>query len=298
MNPLKKWMGLGAAVALSWNVAGYAQTNLPKVSRAQICQNIEIVENVLNTVRQQVLTSSLASKSQSAMASPDVFYLRTTDSNRTEGIYLDGYGVIFEVYMPTFSEQRSYSLFLHARSPLEVSTGQEIASQPGIKSVTVQSMKQPPPATLNKLAGLIDSYSKETQSQNREAALRELFAKIQAANLFPSFGFLEYGESGPASDGDAQRAVNEAARLNEQRQQFQDAIMQAIAEYGATIPGLPPTESITVFLKAPVSQDFSLFSPVTRTSKIIRFSVRDLQDYKVGKINYEELQKRVKIEEN
>ena len=293
--------GAGIVLTMFWTAASFAQNDLAANNRLQMQRKIEIIENVLDTVRQQVIASAAPSAKRNADSeSPNIFYLRTGERDRTEGIYLNGYGVIFEVYLPTFSEQRSYSILFRKTSPLASaftmteSSDSSTASHATTQKVSAQSGMEPTTTALGTLSKLIESYDKQLQSQTRDAALRDLFSQLKSAGLFSNFKFIAEN----SQESDAVSIASEESRLHQQRKQFQDSLIRAIADYGSTLPGLPLNDQITLFLKAPVAQEGSLFSPVMRTSKIIRFSVKDLQDYKVGKINYEELQKRVSIEEN
>lgn len=279
-----------------------AQDQSSAADRNQIKKSIEIVEGVLNTVRQQaIVTEARTTAKRNTRNGQSMLLLHASEGNRTEGIYVNGYGVIFEVYLPSFSEQRSFRLFMtdygrEAVSPRETVTVQSFTDPP--QKTAGDSKTEPSTSTLAALSKLVESYSHEMQNKSKEMALRDLFAKLRQADLFPRVNVLETSWLEESASTDKSPAENPESTAAAQRKQFQDAIMKAIAEYGGTIAALRPTEFITVFLKAPVPRDFSLFSPETRTATIIRFSVRDLQEYKVGKISYDQLMARTKTEEN
>ncbi|MBZ5536184.1 MAG: hypothetical protein LAO31_09535 [Acidobacteriia bacterium] len=297
--------GAGILVAtLAW---GAQNQSLP-IDREQMKKSIEIVESVLNKVRQQALnTVAMTVAKKGDENNPTVLYLRTSEGNPAEGIYLDGYGVIFEVYLPNFSEQRSMNWILKksfgvtpgrrtARGP----SGGAVSSQPDTSAhVLVETKSDLASKTpLDAFSKLIAAYERQSQGPNKEIALRELFSKLREINLVPQLNAFESSLLDDGSETETEKPPNEESKAEVQRKHLQDAIMKAVAEYGSSISGLQPSEYISVLLKAPVPQDFSLFSPETRTSTVIRFSVRDLRDYKAGKLSYADLEAKTKIEEN
>jgi len=309
MKTLKKLtsgVALGAGVlmaTLTWS----AQNPVPPTDREQIKRSIQIVENILNTVRQQALnTVAMTVTKKGDENNPTVLYLRSSEGNRAEGIYLDGYGVIFEVYLPNFSEQRSMNWIL--KKSFGVSSGRRTvrapsngpASSPSNPSahVVLEAKSDLAPKTMDTFTKLIEAYERQSQGPNKEIALRELFSKLREANLVPQLNVFESSLLEEGEEAEPVGPSDEESRLEAQRKHLQDALMRAVADYGSSIPGLQPSDSITILLKAPVPQDFSLFSPETRTSTLIRFSVRDLRDYKTGKLSYTDLETRTKIQEN
>ncbi|MGB7621311.1 MAG: hypothetical protein WBN92_03080 [Terriglobia bacterium] len=309
MNTFKK-LTLCAALGVGILVTGStwcAQNSSPSIDREQLKRSIQIVENVLNTVRQQALSPvalTLAKKGDEG--NPTVLYLRSSEGSRAEGIYLDGYGVIFEVSLPNFSEQRSVNWIVKNSTgaiPGRRTVRATAGATPPPKSASsgnlvVETKSTPTPTALDTFSKLIDSYVRESQNKSKEIALRELFSKLREANLVPHLNIFESAFLDDGMEPEAENPSVEESRSEVQRKNLQNAIMKAVADYGSSIPGLQPGEYITVFLKAPVPQDFSLFSPETRTSTVIRFSVRDLRDYKTGKLSYADLETRTKIEEN
>jgi hypothetical protein len=284
-----------------------AQNPSSSTDREQMKRSIQIVENVLNTVRQQALnTITMSVTKKGSETSPTVLYLRTSEGSRAEGIYLDGYGVIFEVYLPSFSEQRSVNWILRnsmefgpGKRTVRASRGETPSSRPdSTANVLVENAPGLAPKTLDTFSKLIDSYERQSQGKNKEIALRELFSKLREANLVPQLNLFESTLLDEGAQAETDKLSSEESKVEVQRKHLQDAIMRAIADYGSSIPGLQPGENITVLLKAPIPQDFSLFSPETRTSTVIRFSVRDLRDYKSGKLSYSDLEARTKVEEN
>ena len=234
-------------------------------------------------------------------------YLRSSEGNRAEGIYLDGYGVIFEVYLPNFSEQRSmnwifkksFGVVPGRRTVRAQSTGPTPAQSDPSTRVLVETKSDLAPKTpLDTFSKLIEAYVRQSQGPNKEIALRELFSKLREANLVPQLNVFESSLLEEGAETDTERPSEEESKSEAQRKHLQDAIMRAVADYGSSIPGLQPSEYISVLLKAPVPQDYSLFSPETRTSTVIRFSVRDLREYKTGKLSYADLEARAKIGEN
>lgn len=281
---------------------GAAQPRPAPADRTQIRKSIEIVEGVLNTVRQQALASTAASSYKGPDSNNPVFvYLKSAEGNRSEGIYLEGYGVIFEVPLPNFSEQRSFNLVFKnslprisvGKTPRTPSTVQ--APYASTANVVMEANAEIPTTALNTLSKLIDSYVRESQDKNKESALRGLIAKLRESNIFSQTSLFE-----PLSLWEVEKSQPEGEQPKPDvlEKRLQESVMKAIADYGNAIPGLRPNEFVTILFKAPVPRDFSLFSPETRTSKIVRFTVRDLQEYKVGKISYEELQARAMVEEN
>ncbi len=297
-SPLRL-IGLGTVGALLFSVPFYAQTRPALNERAQMRHSIEILENVLDTVRQQAMTAAVTSSARGvALGGTRYMYFQTGETNRTEGIFLTGYGVIFEVYVPTFTEQRTINIFF--RSSQSASAASLPPTPPPLDATTfmVKSPTEPSSASLKALAALIDSYSKELQGQNRDAALRNLFAKLRSTDLFSQVSLLTPAPQEAAAEMEEKKLAAEEAKLEEQRRQFQDSIIHAIADYGSSIPGLDVNNSITVLLKGSMTKDASLFSPPARTSRIIHFYLKDLEDYKVGKISFDELKRRVQIEQN
>jgi hypothetical protein len=283
----------------------YAQSPRSTDERSQIKRSIEVVEGVINTVRQQALhavTASLVRTNDSN--NPIAFFLQSNEGNRTEGIYLEGYGVIFEVGIPNFTEQRSLNFAYRNLVPgfsAKRATKAPVA-EPGPTStpstMIMETASANTSSTLDALSKLIDNYTSEAQRTDKQAALRDLLSKLREKDFLRSTYSLEITSTSDAQEGGKEKGGSTNWNPEQQRKQLQDAIVKAVADYGSSIPGLEPRESVTILLKAPVQKDFSLFSPETRTSTIIRFTVRDLQDYKVGKISYSELQSKTKIEEN
>ncbi|MDD5544681.1 MAG: hypothetical protein PHX83_16060 [Acidobacteriia bacterium] len=278
-----------------------AQSEMSASERAQIQKSIQIVEGVLNTVRVQ----SLLPMDTSSDEEVHVNYFSPGESGRRcEGIYLDNYGVIFEVYLPSFSEQRSFSLIVS--KPAWSSNENKVVVNPpaangSSRQATSVSSKPPatpaktatPEATLDTLSKMIDAYNMQSQRVNRDAALRDFLEKLRASNIFltdPLMGSnLFFGPS-------TVRATFPDPET--QRKRLQDALLHAVADYGANIPHLQPGQFITILMKAPSPRDFSLFTPETRTSTIIRFNVKDLEDYKTGRIKYADLVARTKVQDN
>lgn len=280
-----------------------AQTNNQPMDRAQMKKDIEIVEGVLNTVRQQSLTAVFSSVQEREVDrnAPSVMYFRVSDGRRSEGFYLNGYGVIFEVYLPNFKEQRTFNILARkpgvatvrterpAPEPLSIPS---TAARPATVDVNVETSA----TALHALSKLMETYTREMQSQGKETALKQLLSKLRDSDLLPQmkvmttsfFNDLNLSEKSPS----------EESRIVAQKKEFQDSILKAVASYGSAISQLQPGEFVTILFKTPMTQDFSLFSPETRTSQIIRFSVKDLHDYKVGKLSYAELLGKISIEEN
>jgi hypothetical protein len=299
-------VALGAGILIT-TFTWCAQNQNPPINREQIKKSIQIVENILNTVRQQALnTVAMTVAKKGDENNPTVLYLRSSEGSRAEGIYLDGYGVIFEVFLPNFSEQRSMNWILRksfgvapGRKTTRASSGGTVSSQPDPSAhVLVETKSGLAPKTLDTFSKLIDAYERQSQGPNKEIALRELFSKLRETNLVPQLNVFESSLLDEAVEAETEKPSDEESKSEVQRKHLQDAIMRAVADYGNSIPGLQPSEYITVLLKAPVPQDFSLFSPETRTSTVIRFSVRDLKDYKTGKLSYADLEAKTKIEEN
>lgn len=296
-------MGIAVATGISMSrVAWAGQDQTSSVERDQVRRNIQIIEGVLNTVRQQVLASVAATMFREGDPNNPAFLsLRAGEGNRSEGIYLEGYGVIFEVYVPNFSEQRSLNwIFMNTVGAKNMDRARAASAPtvPGSANLVVEAKSQPSPSALNALSKLIDSYTSESQNKNREIALRDLMSKLREADFLPPMGILEYSPPEAGTSPNAEKTSNEESKSALQRKQLQNAIMKAVADYGSSIPGLLPSEYITVFLKSPDPNDFSVISPETRTSTIIRFSVRDLREYKTGKISYADLLAKTKIEGN
>lgn len=280
-----------------------AQTSNSPMDRAQMKKDIEIVEGVLNTVRQQSLATVMtAYQDKDADRNPfAVVYARTSDGRRSEGFYLNGYGVIFEVYVPNFSDQRTYRILAKKPGVANAGVGRGTSSEPFPRpstapTSTVSASVETSTAVLTRLSKLIETFTREQVSQGKDAALRQLASKLQELELVPQMKvmasslFDEYSLS--------EKSTTDESRMVAERKEFQDSIIKAVASYGSTISQLQSGEFITVLLKAPVTQEFSLLSRDARTSNIIRFSVRDLYEFKVGKLSYAELLGKVKIEEN
>lgn len=279
-----------------------AQTSNSPMDRAQMKKDIEIVEGVLNTVRQQSLATVMtAYQDKDADRNPFVVYARTSDGRRSEGFYLNGYGVIFEVYVPNFTDQRTYRILAKKPGVANAGVGRGTSSEPSPRpstapTSTVSASVETSTAVLTRLSKLIETFTREQVSQGKDVALRQLASKLQELELVPQMKvmasslFDEYSLS--------EKSTIDESRMVAERKEFQDSIIKAVASYGSTISQLQSGEFITVLLKAPVTQEFSLLSRDARTSNIIRFSVRDLYEFKVGKISYVELLGKVKIEEN
>jgi hypothetical protein len=295
-------------LGISWIAAAsvlWAQSQPAPAERAQIQKSIQVLETVLNTVRQQALVTAYASSGDA----DHIAYFGPADSGRRcEGIYLENYGVLFEVYLPNFSEQRSINLIVNKSILGGVENGMTVAAPsatglppskktaaapPSTGSITVRAEAQTADPSLQSLSKMIDAYNQELQRANRVAALQGFMEKLRASNIFSKVQWidspmLEYSAQSPGA----------LPQPEVQRKQLQDALMRAVADYGSNIPHLQINQFITILMKAPLPRDFSLFSPETRTSTIIRFSVKDLEDYKTGKITYADLVARTKVQEN
>jgi len=298
-------MGIVFATGISMSMMAWAgQDQASSIERDQVRKNIQIIEGVLNTVRQQVVASVAANVFREGDPNhPAFMFLHAGEGNRTEGIYLEGYGVIFEVYLPNFSEQRSINwIFKNTQGLAAQNMGRareaSVPIVPGPSNPGVEAKPEFSPSALNALSKLVDSYMSESQNKNREMALRDLMSKLREADFFPQMSILEYSPLEGGTNPNAEKSSKEESKSSLQRKQLQNAIMKAVADYGSSISGLLPSEYITVFLKSPDPNDFSIISPETRTSTIIRFSVRDLRDYKTGRISYADLLAKTKIEGN
>lgn len=277
-----------------------AQPLLTPAERAQIQKNIQIIEGVLNTVRVQSL---LPVDTNSDEVSRITYFSPADSGRRCEGIYLDNYGIIFEVYLPNFSEQRSFNLIVSKsylrggenNVTVKASSGTP-SSQKGttVSPTAAAAQLKPvtPEATLQALSKMIDAYNQQLQRANRDAALRDFLEKLRSSNIFPADPFMG---STLFFEPNAVRSAQPDAATQQKR--LQDAMMHAVADYGANVPHLLPGQFITILMKAPLPRDFSLFAPETRTSTIIRFNVKDLEDYKTGKIKYDDLIARTKVQD-